>query len=167
VILWFPPCLITQHGGDTGQSPCSPPSCSGPPSLFPGAELCQHPGTLCGTQTSPAPCWRAAPGEGSGTAPGHCSASGVRSAGTRRRDEAGQTGLRAAGSVCPSLLHLQSPGDKAGRDILLEGNDQSLQSPSLIRNKASLVRHSARGLTAHPQATYAQGSTALKGRDTE
>lgn len=87
--------------------------------------------------------------------------------GTHRRDEAGQAGPRAAGNVCPLLLHLHSPGDEASRDTLLEGNDQSLHSPSLIRNKASLVRHSAKGLTANPQAMYAQDSTALDGRDTE
>lgn len=61
---------------------------------------------------------------------------------------------------------LQSPGDEASRDILLEVDDQPLQSPSLVRNKASLVRHSTRGLTANPQAMYAQGHTGLEGRDT-
>lgn len=71
------------------------------------------------------------------------------------------------GNVCPLLLHLQSPRDEASRHILLEVNNQSLHSPSLIRNKASLVRRSARGLTANPQAMYAQGSTALEGRDTQ
>lgn len=69
--------------------------------------------------------------------------------------------------MCPLLLHCQSPGDEASRDVLLEVNNQSLQSPSLIRNKALLVRHRARGLTANPQAMCAQGSTDLEGRDTE
>lgn len=113
------------------------------------------------------PSWRAAHREGVYTAPGHCSVNWVRSVGTRGRDEAGQAGPRAAGNMCPLLLDLQSPGDEASRDILLEANDQSLQSPSLIRNKALLVRHSARGLTASPQAMHAQGNTALEGRDTE
>lgn len=31
-------------------------------------------------------------------------------------------------NMCPLLLHLKSPGDEASRDILLEVNDQSLQS---------------------------------------
>lgn len=70
----------------------------------------------------------------------HGSVSWVRSVGTHGRDEAGQAGLRAMGNVCPLLLHLLSPGDEASRDILLEVNDQSLQSAGLIRNKALLVR---------------------------
>lgn len=60
-------------------------------------------------------------------------------------------------NMSPLLLHLISPGDEASRDILLEVNDQSLQSPGFASSAQ------CKG-TMSIQAIYPQGSTALEGR---